>query len=55
MLEEYVALRPHEYIAVALWALHTHVYDRFMVTPRLALRSPVADCGKTTLLDVCRG
>ena len=25
---------------------------RFMVTPRLALRSPVADCGNTTLLDV---
>lgn len=52
MLEQYVVLKPHEYIAVALWALHTHVYDRFMVTPRLALRSPVADCGKTTLLDV---
>ena len=52
MLEQYVVLKPHEYIAVALWTLHTHVYDRFMVTPRLALRSPVADCGKTTLLDV---
>jgi Protein of unknown function (DUF3631) len=52
LLGEYVALRPHEYVAVALWALHTHIYDRFMVTPRLALRSPVADCGKTTLLDI---
>jgi Protein of unknown function (DUF3631) len=53
LLEEYVGLREsHEYVAVALWALHTHVYDRFMVTPRLALRSPVADCGKTTLLDI---
>ena len=52
MLEQYVVLKPHEYIAVALWSLHTHVYDRFMMTPRLALRSPVADCGKTTLLDV---
>ena len=31
---------------------HSHIYDSFMVTPRLALRSPVADCGKTTLLDV---
>ena len=49
---EYVVLKPHEYIAVALWALHTHIYDRFMVTPRLALRSPTADCGKTTLLDI---
>ena len=52
MIEQYVALKPHEYIAVALWALHTHVYDQFMLTPRLALRSPVAGCGKTTLLDV---
>jgi hypothetical protein len=45
-------MKPHEYVAVALWALHTHIYDRFMVTPRLALRSPVADFGKTTLLDI---
>jgi hypothetical protein len=52
MLEQYVVLQPHQYLAVALWALHTHVYNRFMVTPRLALQSPVADCGKTTLLDV---
>jgi hypothetical protein len=52
LLQEYVELRPHEYIAVALWTLHTHVYSQFLVTPRLAIRSPVADCGKTTLLDV---
>jgi hypothetical protein len=52
LLEEYVALQPHQYIAVALWTLHSHVFDRFMVTPRLALRSPVADCGKTTLIDI---
>jgi hypothetical protein len=52
LLEDYVALQPHQYIAVALWALHTHAYYGFMVTPRLALRSPVADCGKSTLLSV---
>jgi hypothetical protein len=52
LLEEYVALQPHQYVAVALWILHTHIYDQLMVTPRLALRSPVADCGKTTLIDV---
>ena len=52
MLEDYVALEPHEYIAVALWIIHTHVYDRFMVTPRLLLTSPVRNCGKTTVLDV---
>ena len=52
LLEQYVALEPHQYVAVSLWALHTHVFDRFMVTPRLALCSPVADCGKTTLIDI---
>jgi hypothetical protein len=53
LLEEYVELRgPHEYVAVALWTLHTHVYNRFTVSPRLALRSPVAGCGKTVLIDV---
>ena len=52
LLEQYVALKPHEYIAVSLWALHTHLYNRFMVTPRLALRSPTADSGKTTLIDI---
>jgi Protein of unknown function (DUF3631) len=53
LLKLYVGLREQqEYVAVALWTLHTHVYDRFMVSPRLALRSPVADCGKTTLLDI---
>jgi hypothetical protein len=52
LLEQYVALQPHQYVAIALWALHTHVFGGFMVTPRLALRSPVADCGKTTLLDI---
>jgi hypothetical protein len=35
MLEEYVALDEHEYVAVALWIIHTHVFDKFMVTPRL--------------------
>jgi Protein of unknown function (DUF3631) len=52
LLRDYLAMQEHEYVAGALWCLHTHVYDRFLVTPRLAIRSPVADCGKTTLLDV---
>jgi DNA polymerase III delta prime subunit len=52
MLELYLRLEPYEYVAVALWIIHTHTYDRFMVTPRLLLSSPVKGCGKTTLLDV---
>jgi hypothetical protein len=52
LLKEYVALKEHEYLATALWAMHTHIYRHFMVTPRLVLRSPVAGCGKTVLLDI---
>ena len=37
-------------MAVALWVLHTYIYDRYTFTPRLALLSPVFGCGKTTLL-----
>src|SRR6516162_1668494 len=48
----YLALDSHEYVAMALWALHTHVYDRYMVTPRLLLTSPVRGCGKSVALDV---
>jgi hypothetical protein len=52
MLEQYVALDEHFAVAVPLWFIHTHIYDRFMVTPRLFLKSPVRNCGKTTLLNV---
>lgn len=36
---------------MTLWTLHTHAYERFMVTPRLVLHSPVRGCGKTIALD----
>jgi hypothetical protein len=52
MLKVYVAMTPHQYVAVALWILHTHVYQLFMVSPRLLLTSPVPGCGKTVLLKV---
>jgi putative DNA primase/helicase len=38
--------------ALALWVAHTHVYQRFEHTPRLAIRSPTKRCGKSTLLEV---
>jgi hypothetical protein len=50
LVEKYVAITPEERMMAALWALHAHVFDRFDVTPRLALLSPVRGCGKTTLL-----
>jgi Protein of unknown function (DUF3631) len=54
-LREHVQLEEHEYLAVALWAMHTHAFERYAVTPRLALVSPVQGCGKTTLLDMLGG
>jgi hypothetical protein len=51
-LKQYAELAPCEYVTISLWALHTHVFRLFMVTPRLALRSPVAGCGKTVLMDI---
>ena len=51
MLHKFDKLKsPAEYVAVALWVLHTHVCDRYLITPRLAIISPVRGCGKTTLL-----
>jgi hypothetical protein len=50
LIELHVGLTPERRMAVALWALHTHVFGRFQITPRLALLSPVRGCGKTLLL-----
>jgi hypothetical protein len=52
ILEEYIDMKPREYIAAALWVLHTHLFDRFTISPRLAFTSPVRGCGKTTALAV---
>ena len=51
-LREFINVQDHEYTAIALWILHTHVFDQFMHSPRLALLSPASGCGKTTTLNV---
>src|SRR5262249_20896132 len=50
VLNAHVELGAHEVVAIALWVMHTFVFDKFMVTPRLLLESPVRGCGKTTVL-----
>jgi hypothetical protein len=52
LLWRYVEMTPHQFVAVSLWIAHTFVYQRFTVTPRLMVTSPVRGCGKTTLLDL---
>jgi putative DNA primase/helicase len=51
-LERYVVMAKQACHSIALWVLHTYLLDIFMISPRLAVRSPVKRCGKTTLLDV---
>jgi Protein of unknown function (DUF3631) len=52
VLERHLYLTDHQRVAVALWILHTFVYDRFSVTARLVFESPVRGCGKTTALGI---
>src|SRR5580704_15633925 len=52
LLWRYVEMTPQQFVAVSLWIAHTFVYQRFTVTPRLMVTSPVPGCGKTTLLDL---
>jgi hypothetical protein len=54
ILPRYLHLTRHQCIALALWIIHTHVFDRFTTSPRLVLRSPVRGCGKTTTLLVVK-
>ena len=50
----YVIMSDHARFAAALWVVHTFLLDCFGISPRLAVRSPMKRCGKTTLLDVFR-
>jgi Protein of unknown function (DUF3631) len=37
---------------LALWVVHTHAFQCFAHSPRLAITSPEKGCGKTTTLDI---
>jgi Protein of unknown function (DUF3631) len=50
LIETRIATTPEERMALALWTLHTWVFGRYRITPRLALLSPVRGCGKTTAI-----
>lgn len=52
-IRRFVAL-PSEWheAAVALWAVHTHLVDRFDSTPRIVFASPEPGSGKTRALEV---
>ena len=51
-ITRYVVMAEHCARGVALWCIHTYLLDCFLISPRLAIRSPLHRCGKTTLLDI---
>jgi putative DNA primase/helicase len=50
-INSHVILVDHQALTVALWIIHTHVFEAGEHTPRLQIRSPTMRCGKTTLLN----
>lgn len=48
----YVVMSENETKAVALWIVHTYLFDIADYTPYLLVTSPVRECGKTTLLEL---
>lgn len=52
LIRQYVPMPEIAAHTVALWIAHAHVFDVFHKTPRLNVRSPEKNCGKSTLLDV---
>jgi hypothetical protein len=51
-IRQYLVLPANSEQILALWAVHTHAFDCFGHSPRLAITSPEKGCGKTTTLDV---
>ena len=51
-IRRYIVMPDHSLDICALWVVHTYLLDHFLISPRLAIRSPAPGCGKTTLLDV---
>jgi hypothetical protein len=48
----YVVVAKNVAQAIALWIVHTYALSAFSITPRLAIKSPLKNCGKSTLLEV---
>ena len=49
---KYLVLPPGSAETLALWVVHTHTFQCFAHSPRLAITSPEKGCGKTTTLDI---
>ena len=53
VLRRYVGFTsPAQVTAIALWVLHTYVFEAFETTPYLAITSAAKRCGKSRLLEL---
>lgn len=52
VIKGHVALSDHAATALAVWVLHTYVYELRDTVAYVAIESPEKRCGKTTLLSV---
>jgi hypothetical protein len=52
LIGQYIALDPDQLTVATLWIAHTHIFDRYMCSPRLAVCGPMPNLGKTTMMDV---
>ena len=50
-IRSHVILATHQSLAVALWIIHAHAVEVSDHSPRLQIRSPTIQCGKSTLID----
>jgi hypothetical protein len=50
LLRKYISMKDYEFVAVALWIMHSYRIMDFTHSPKLLLLSPVRGCGKTTVL-----
>jgi putative DNA primase/helicase len=51
-IRRYVVVSETDAFTIALWVVHTHCFELFIISPRLTISSPERRCGKTTLMDV---
>lgn len=51
-IRQWVVISDAQAIALALWAVHTWMYERFSATPYLEISASTKRSGKTTLMEV---
>lgn len=50
--EKFIVLPAHAAVVLALWVLHTYLWEVCEYSPIVAITSPVRSCGKSRVLDV---